>query len=65
MLDRWAGAEVLKSRSNAKGIVTMKNHWQFQDVKNQFSQLVHRAQNNGPQVVTKHGVDAVVVLFSA
>ena len=40
----------------------IKNHWQLQDAKNKFSRLVDKAQHNGPQVVTKHGKDAVVVL---
>ena len=38
------------------------NHWQLQDAKNKFSNLVEKAQSVGPQVVTKHGKDAVVVL---
>lgn len=38
------------------------NHWQLQDAKNKFSKLVDNAQHNGPQIVTKHGKDAVVVL---
>jgi prevent-host-death family protein len=40
----------------------IKNHWQLQDAKNRFSNLVEKAQHTGPQVVTKHGKDAVVVL---
>ncbi|MDO9041785.1 MAG: type II toxin-antitoxin system Phd/YefM family antitoxin [Desulfocapsaceae bacterium] len=40
----------------------MENYWQLQDAKSRFSSLVDRAQHNGPQVVTKHGKDAVVVL---
>lgn len=40
----------------------IENHWQLQDAKNKFSSLVQKAQHNGPQVVTKHGKDAVVVL---
>jgi antitoxin Phd len=40
----------------------IENSWQLQDAKNKFSNLVERAQKNGPQVVTKHGKDAVVVL---
>jgi antitoxin Phd len=40
----------------------IKNHWQLQDAKNKFSSLVDKAQHNGPQVVTKHGKDAVVVI---
>ncbi len=40
----------------------IENHWQLQEAKNKFSNLVDKAQNKGPQVVTKHGKDAVVVL---
>jgi prevent-host-death family protein len=40
----------------------IENSWQLQDAKNKFSSLVDKAQHNGPQVVTKHGKDAVVVL---
>jgi len=40
----------------------IENHWQLQDAKNKFSNLVEKAQHNGPQIVTKHGKDAVVVL---
>ena len=40
----------------------IKNHWQLQDAKNKFSSLVDIAQHKGPQIVTKHGKDAVVVL---
>lgn len=36
--------------------------WQLQDAKNKFSRLVEEAIANGPQVVTKHGVESVVVL---
>jgi prevent-host-death family protein len=40
----------------------IENHWQLQDAKNKFSKLVDNAQRNGPQIVTRHGKDAVVVL---
>jgi prevent-host-death family protein len=36
--------------------------WQLQTAKQRFSELVERARNEGPQVVTKHGRDAVVVV---
>jgi prevent-host-death family protein len=36
--------------------------WQLQAAKQHFSELVERARNEGPQVVTKHGKDAVVVV---
>ena len=40
----------------------MNSTWQLQEAKNKFSNLVERAQKEGPQVVTKHGKEAVVVL---
>jgi prevent-host-death family protein len=36
--------------------------WQIQTAKQRFSELVDRARREGPQVVTKHGRDAVVVM---
>lgn len=40
----------------------MGHAWQLQEAKNKFSSLVEQAQHEGPQVVTKHGKPAVVVL---
>jgi len=40
----------------------VNNLWQLQDAKNRFSNLVEKAKNIGPQIVTKHGEEAVVVL---
>ena len=36
--------------------------WQLQTAKQHFSELVERARRDGPQVVTKHGKEAVVVI---
>jgi prevent-host-death family protein len=36
--------------------------WRLQDAKARFSELVRRAQEKGPQRVTVHGKDAVVVV---
>jgi prevent-host-death family protein len=36
--------------------------WQLQQAKQHFSELVARARSEGPQRVTKHGRDAVVVV---
>ncbi len=36
--------------------------WQLQEAKQRFSELVRRALRDGPQVVTRHGEDAVVVI---
>ena len=38
------------------------NVWQLQEAKNKFSELVEKAQKNGPQIVTKHGRKTVVVM---
>ena len=40
----------------------MEHTWQLQEAKNKFSQLVEKAQHEGPQFVTKHGKESVVVL---
>ena len=37
-------------------------HWQLQDAKARFSELVRRVRDGGPQHVTVHGRDAVVVI---
>lgn len=29
--------------------------WQVQEAKNRFSEMIERAQNEGPQVITRHG----------
>lgn len=39
-----------------------RRHWPLQDAKNKFSRLVEKAQHDGPQIVTKHGKETVVVL---
>lgn len=39
-----------------------QKHWQLQEAKNRFSRLVEQAQHNGPQIVTKHGRETVVII---
>ena len=39
--------------------------WKLRDAKARFSELVDRALANGPQLVTRHGENAVVVLSYA
>lgn len=36
--------------------------WQLQEAKQRFSELVRCARTEGPQVVTKHGEEVVVVV---
>lgn len=38
------------------------NHWVLQDAKARFSELVRRVHSEGPQHVTVHGRDEVVVI---
>ena len=40
----------------------MRHIWQLQEAKNKFSKLVEKARYEGPQFVTKHGKESVVVL---
>jgi prevent-host-death family protein len=43
----------------------MPRTWQLQEAKNRFSELVDKALDEGPQVVTRHGVAEVVVISIA
>ena len=40
----------------------MRDRWQLQEAKNRFSELVDTALREGPQIVTRHGTDTVVVV---
>ena len=40
----------------------MIKSWQLQDAKNKFSRVVEDAVNDGPQIVTKRGVEVAVVI---
>ena len=42
-----------------------RGRWRLQDAKARFSELVRLAHSDGPQHVTLHGRDAVVVIDSA
>ena len=39
-----------------------KGHWIFQDAKARLSEVVRRARSEGPQHVTVHGRDGVVIV---
>ena len=43
----------------------MLDRWQLQDAKNRFSELVDTVLRAGPQMVTRRGEDAVVVIPAA
>jgi antitoxin Phd len=40
----------------------MKNHWQLQEAKSRFSEVVKEAIAHGPQQITRHGEEVVVLL---
>ena len=40
----------------------MNDRWQLQEAKNRLSEVVRKAREDGPQVITVHGADAVVVV---
>lgn len=40
----------------------MPRTWKLQDAKNRFSEVVARALEEGPQTVTRHGREAVVIV---
>jgi antitoxin Phd len=43
----------------------MNDTWQIQDAKNKLSEVIARAQKHGPQLITRHGEKAVVVVSYA
>jgi prevent-host-death family protein len=40
----------------------MARKWQLQEAKNKFSEVVEEALLHGPQVITRRGIEAVIVL---
>ena len=40
----------------------MANRWQLQEAKQRFSELVRAVGEHGPQYVTRHGQEVVVVI---
>jgi prevent-host-death family protein len=43
----------------------MARVWQLQEAKNRFSEVVDKAIKHGPQIITKRGVETVIVLSYA
>jgi antitoxin Phd len=39
--------------------------WQVQEAKTRLSEVIERAQNKGPQIITRHGSERAVVLSIA
>jgi prevent-host-death family protein len=40
----------------------MMEHWQLQDAKNRFSEVVQKALEHGPQIITRRGKKTVVIM---
>jgi prevent-host-death family protein len=40
----------------------MVKHWQFQAAKNKFCELIDKAVNQGPQVITRPGEQDIVII---
>jgi len=40
----------------------MMEHWQLQDAKNRFSEVVQKALKNGPQMITRRGIKTAVIM---
>jgi prevent-host-death family protein len=36
--------------------------WQLQEAKNRLSEVIHAAQNQGPQTITRHGEPVAMVI---
>lgn len=43
----------------------MSSTWQLQEAKNKFSEVVEAALTDGPQVITRRGVETAIVLSYA
>jgi prevent-host-death family protein len=54
-----------KKRSVANRPGSRAGRWRLQDAKARFSEVVREAQQRGPQRVTLHGKDAVVIVGAA
>jgi antitoxin Phd len=40
----------------------MQKIWQLQEAKSKFSEVVEEALTIGPQVISKHGVESVIII---
>lgn len=40
----------------------MSGHWQLQEAKQRFSEVVRSAETDGPQFVTRHGEEVAVIV---
>ena len=52
----------VKSRRSGASARRLPGHWLLQDAKARFSELVRKVRSEGPQHVSVHGRDEVVVI---
>jgi prevent-host-death family protein len=38
------------------------DHWQIQDAKQRFSEMIRAVTSEGPQIITRHGKDVAIVI---
>jgi prevent-host-death family protein len=43
-------------------VAQMSGHWQIQDAKQRFSEMIRAVAQDGPQVITRHGDEVAVVI---
>ncbi len=51
-----------RNRQTASHAATLPGHWALQDAKARFSEVVRKAKTEGPQQITVHGHEEVVVI---
>jgi prevent-host-death family protein len=37
-------------------------HWQLQEAKQRFSEVIRAVERDGPQIITRHGQDVAVII---
>jgi prevent-host-death family protein len=61
-MTRNSKSPVKQTRTRRRARNPKSGHWPLQDAKARFSELVRRVRSEGPQRVTVHGRDEVVVI---
>jgi prevent-host-death family protein len=61
-MTRNSKSQVDPSKARRRARKPKSGHWLLQDAKARFSELVRRVRSEGPQRVTVHGRDEVVVI---
>jgi prevent-host-death family protein len=64
--ERPGGGSTLSRQTRLAWKVLMtspgSDHWQIQDAKQRFSEMIRAAESERPQVITRHGEDVAVVV---